>query len=477
MENYNILILDDEKDVREELAESFQLNNYTVFCADLPSTAFKILLKESIDIVILDIKLPEMDGIEVLRKIKAKYPDIEVIMITAHGDKELLLQSMKYGALDFFNKPLRIDDIELAFERTKNFFNLKEKMIELKISNSLLSKNLQMNIGDIIGTSIQMNQVIELSLKASQSSNTSVLITGPSGSGKELISRVIHYASPRKNKIFYTVNCSAIPESLIESEFFGYNKGAFTGATENRIGCFEAANGGTLFLDELADLPLSAQAKLLRVLEDGKIRHVGGRKDIQTDVRIVAATNKNIELLIKEQKFREDLYYRLNTIEIEIPPLSKRIDDIPLLIRYYIDYYSDKMNKGKISIDNNLLELLKDYPFPGNIRELKNIVERALIYCDNNKLTFNHFPCLKDQVKIYNNYTYEKISKHKNISFNLYEVEKNTIIAALEQSNYHQTKASKLLGITTSSLNRKIEKFKINIIKTKNKNENMDFNS
>ena len=269
MEKLNILILDDEKGIRNELKDFFSLYDYNVYIADLPSTAFKILKENDIDIMILDIQLPEMNGIEVLKKVKTEFPDIEVIMITGHGDQDSIIQALRYGAFDFFKKPFRTIELKSAVERTQKFIDLNNKLREISNSYSLISKALQKEIGcTIIGNSKKMKKVLDMVSKVAQFDDTTVLITGESGTGKELIARSIHLLSNRKNTLFYPVNCSIIPENLFESEFFGHKKGSFTGATENKMGWFEIANHGTLFLDEIGDLPLSQQTKFLRVLEE-----------------------------------------------------------------------------------------------------------------------------------------------------------------------------------------------------------------
>ena len=275
MENLKILIVDDEEIIRKEIGIFLRRKKFTVNEASTPSIAFEVLKNNEIDIVILDIRLPEMDGLEVLKEIKKKYPDIEVIMITGHGDNETILQTMRNGAFDYFNKPIMAIDIENSIRRTTKFIELSNKLKFAENNFSQISKELKKEIGNIIGQSESIKNVLNLTIKAAQTKDTSILITGESGVGKEIIAKTIHYSSERKNGLFYTLNCSAIPENLIESELFGHIKGAFTGAIDDKAGCFEAGNGGTIFLDEIGDMPFNAQSKLLRVLEERKVKRIG----------------------------------------------------------------------------------------------------------------------------------------------------------------------------------------------------------
>jgi len=340
-ETLSILIVDDEQGYRNELTEFFSDNQFQVHTAALPSEALKVLTTNDIDIVILDIRLPEMSGLDLLRLIKSDYPDIEIIMISGHGDMDSVIQAMRNGATDFFSKPFKMLEILSAIERSKRFIMLNSKLREVEQNFLRVSRQLNDNFGHgIIGQSRAMKQVMDMIGKVSISDSTSVLITGESGTGKELVARAIHLLSPRRDKYFYAVNSSAITETLFESEFFGHTKGAFTGASENKTGWFEVANKGTLFLDEIGDLPMALQIKFLRVLEERKISRVGATKEIDIDVRIIAATHQNLELLTEEKRFRLDLFHRLNSFVIQLPPLRERKEDIPLLLKYFVADYS-----------------------------------------------------------------------------------------------------------------------------------------
>lgn len=454
MVSLKILILDDEKVFREEIREFLENDDFTVLVAERPSEAFNILQNDSIDILILDIRLPEMDGFAVLERVKELYPQIEVIMITGHGDMDAVIQAMRMGAVEFFPKPFRLLDMKAAIKRTRRFIELNQRYKEVNRSYEAIAKDLRDNVGyEIVGNSKKIRQVMELMHKVAQSDQTSVLITGESGTGKELVARGIHYLSSRKKNFFHAVNCSAIPDSLFESEFFGHRKGAFTGANEDKAGWFEIANGGTLFLDEIVDMQPAMQSKLLRVLEDRKVRRIGATTDLSVDVRIIAATNQDIQSLLDDNKFRNDLYYRLNSFEIVIPPLREHPEDIPALLEYYTDLLSRKMNKKIMAIDESVVRILQDYHFPGNIRELRNMVERAIILSDGNRLTSREFAIsgISPDAEMAAAKEYEQI-------FDLEELEKLTIIRAMEQTGYKKTEAAQLLNITRQSLDRRIEK-------------------
>lgn len=456
MEALNILVLDDERVFRDEIKEFLETDGFIVHSAGKPSEAFAILKQEEVDILILDLKLPEMDGLTVLQKVKDIYPDIEVIMITGHGDMDAVIQAMRYGAVEFFPKPFRLIDMKAAIQRTKRFINLNNKYKEVELSYALVSKELRDSVGyEIMGGSKAIKQVVDLMTKVAKADSTSVLITGESGTGKELVARGIHYLSSRKNAFFHAVNCSAIPDTLFESEFFGHKKGAFTGANEEKIGWFEVANGGTLFLDEIVDMQPAMQSKLLRVLEDKKIRRIGSNTDVSVDVRIIAATNQDLHKLLEENKFRSDLYYRLNSFEIFIPPLRDRKEDIPVLLDYLLKIISNKLNKKMPAVDSSVLKALTSYNFPGNVRELRNMVERALILCDGSKLTLKYFAGLSPIDEVIDR------DEVKDELYDLDEAEKRLIIKALQKSDYKKSEAAQLLNITRQSLDRRLEKYGI----------------
>ncbi len=459
MNELKILVLDDEKIFREEIREFLESDGFAVQLAAKPSEAFSILEGNDIDILILDLRLPEMDGLEVLKRVKTSNPEVEVIMITGHGDMDAVIQAMRHGAVEFFPKPFRLLDMRAAIQRTKRYINLHTELKEISQTYSLISKELIESVGnEILGKTTAINQVIELMSKVAKADNTSVLITGESGTGKELVARGIHYLSDRKKSYFYAVNCSAIPDTLFESEFFGHKKGSFTGANEDKAGWFEIAHGGTLFLDEVVEMQPAMQSKLLRVLEERKIRRIGSNTDIPVDVRIIAATNQDINKLLETGRFRADLYYRLNSFEINIPPLRERKEDIPLLLDYYVKLLSQKLGKRIASVDTNITSIMMSYSFPGNIRELKNMVERAIILCDGNRLTLKNFTGLTPST--------EQMPTSATIAediFDLELIEKIVIMRALEKTGYKKTETAQLLNITRQSLDRRLEKHEINL--------------
>lgn len=459
MKEISILVLDDEKVFRKEIKEFLYGEGFTVLTAERPSEAFNILGENRIDILILDLRLPEMDGLQVLAKVKEEYPDIEVIMITGHGDMDAVINAMRLGAVEFFPKPFRLLDMRAAIQRTKRYITLNEQLKEISQTYSLVSKDLIESIGtEIIGNSFGIRQVVDLMGKVAKTDNTSVLITGESGTGKELVARGIHYLSSRKKSYFYAVNCSAIPDTLFESEFFGHKKGSFTGANEDKAGWFEVANGGTLFLDEVVEMQPAMQSKLLRVLEERKIRRIGSSVDIPVDVRIIAATNQDVNKLIEEGKFRSDLYYRLNSFQIHIPPLRERKEDVPILFDYYIKHISTRMGKRITQVDPTIVKAMMNYNFPGNIREMRNMIERAIILSEGGRLTMKNFSGL---IAPADGSTNTGIIGED--IFDLDLIEKIVIMKALERTGYKKTEAAQLLNITRQALDRRLEKYDINL--------------
>jgi len=455
-----ILILDDEKQFTEELYEFFQNSGFESFEANTEMEAQKILNNHKIDLLILDIRLPGVNGLDILKDVKTKFPSIEVIMVSAHGDMDTVIKAMRLGAFDYLRKPFRHIDIQIAIERTQKFLQLQRKITQMEEKNSLISKALEEKIDrQFIGVSPQILEVFNQAISAANYPDVNVLITGESGTGKENIARIIHYSSVKKDHIFCAVNSSAITDSLLESEFFGHKKGSFTGAINDKMGFFEVCNQGTLFLDEIADMPLNLQAKILRATEEKVITRVGDTNPISTDFRIVSATNHDIDKNVEKKEFRLDLLHRLNTLHIHIPALRERPEDIKPLLIFFADFYATKFSKANLQIDKEVFKALAKYDFPGNVRELRNMVERAVILCKSNVLGIVDFP-IKQQK--------DSMSDSQVDSVNLKSQEINLIRKALQNCNYNQKAAADMLGITRDALIRKMKKHDITVSRSEN---------
>jgi DNA-binding NtrC family response regulator len=455
-----IVILDDEVRITEKLKYHLEKRGFAVFCANTPNEGFALIDAENPGLLILDVMLPGMNGLDVLRRVKKEHPELEVVMISGYGDMDMVIQAMREGASDFIRKPFQIMDIQLAVERTGKYIALQNQLRRVENRQSLVSKELESLIEkDFVGESDTIKKVLKIALKAAEDKDVNVLVTGENGTGKEIVSRIIHYGSARKHEVFAPVNSSAIPETLLESEFFGHVKGAFTDARDDKQGYFELANQGTLFLDEIADMPYALQAKLLRAIEEKRIKRIGGNREIPVDVRIISATNKNIEALIAEGKFRIDLFHRINTIEINIPPLRQRKEDIEPLLRHFVAGWVAKRGKPMPGIHPSLLEKLLNYRFPGNVRELRNMVERAMILSENNVLLPEDFPLRGE--------THEDeplVSVAGQLSA-LEQNEKHMLEEALRLCGCNQTRAAAMLGISRDAMKRKIKKFNIDIVR------------
>lgn len=442
-----ILIADDERNMRYAIKKALVGKDFTIYEASNGKEAIDLFKEVEPHLVIMDLKMPELDGIGALIKIKELKEATPIIMITAHGTIESAIEAMKLGALDYISKPFDIEELLLIIEKALGYGELKEEV-------SYLREELEKNIGKpIIGKNMGLLSILD-NISRVAKTNATVLILGESGTGKELIANAVHFNSDRKNKPYIKINCGAIPENLIESELFGYEKGAFTGANTRKLGKIEKANGGTVFLDEIGELPLALQVKLLRMLQEKEIERIGGLEPIRIDVRIIAATNRDLLSMVEEGTFREDLYYRLNVIPLYVPPLRERKEDIPLLVDHFLQHYSREVGRGKVSIDKEAMEKLVAYSWRGNIRELENVIERMVIlsYEDVIKAT-----CLPKEISfeavIHNNYVLPEGG------INLDELEKDLIIQALQRTEYNQTKAAKLLGISRHTLIYRMDKY------------------
>ena len=389
-----------------------------------------------------------MDGMQVLEIVKAKHPDLEVIVISGHGDIDTVIQALRSGAIDYLKKPFRLNELMIAIERTTKFVHLRQNIKALKTDNSLISAELERNIEkNFIGESPAIRHILQDAIQVAAFAETSVIINGESGTGKEIIARIIHYASPRKARKFCPVNCAAIPENLLESEFFGYKKGTFTGALSDKKGYLELSEGGTLFLDEISDMPLNLQSKLLRAIEEKSYMKLGAGNEHKVDLRFVSATNQDLEKLVASGVFRSDLYYRLAAYKITIPPLRERKEDIEPLLVYFARYFCQRNGLPIPAIDKSVVNELWQYEFPGNVRELKNLVERALIINRSGKLSMEDIPVFQ--------------SKSSSVNKRLVHNQVQQVKEALKTANNNQSKAAELLGISRFALIRLMKKYNI----------------
>lgn len=444
-----ILIADDEVNMVWALKKVLIKEGFEVLSAENGEEALKIFRREESDLVILDLKMPKINGIEVLRNIKDTNPKIPVIMITAHGSTDVAVEAMKLGALDYISKPFDIEELRVIIRKALEYKKLNDEVNYLK--GVLKEKTTK-----LIYKSKIMDDLVKLVHKAAPTEAT-ILILAESGTGKELIADLIHECSYKSSGPLIKINCGALPENLLESELFGYEKGAFTGAVSRKKGKFELSQGGTIFLDEIGEISEAMQVKLLRVLQEKEFQRVGGEETIKGDFRVIAATNKDLKEMVENQEFREDLYYRLNVIPISIPPLRERKEDIPLLIDYFIEKYSLQMGKPKMRINEKALNKMINYKWQGNIRELQNIIERCVILSLGNVITEEILPSnITNTV-----YNIDKDFILPEDGILLEDVEKDLIIQALERSEFNQTKAAKLLGITRHTLIYRLEKYNI----------------
>ncbi len=440
---FNILIIDDEKNIREGLGAALEMDGYTVFLAADGKQGLEILERGDIDLVITDLKMPEVSGEEILAKVTGETPGIPVIVLTGHGTIDSAVDAMRKGAYDFLTKPVNLDRLSLLVKRA-----LERR--EISLQNSVYRKEIEgkTTFENMIGKSHEIQKVFDLVKKVAPS-KASVLITGESGVGKEMIANALHNLSPRKDKPFIKVHCAALSDSLLESELFGHEKGAFTGAIAMKRGRFELAHEGTIFLDEIGEISQNVQVKLLRVIQERKFERVGGEETLDVDVRIIAATNRNLEEEIKKGNFREDLYYRLNVVNINVPPLRERKDDIPIMVNNFIRKFSKENNKNITTVDTKAKNALYSYDWPGNIRELRNCIEGAVVIAEGSTLRLEDLPP-----------AVRKSQENSSISIpagtDMDTAEKIIIRETLLFCQGNKSKTAQVLGIGRKTLHRKL---------------------
>ena len=442
-----VLVVDDESLIRWTLAERFSADGHAVVEAETAKAAL-VRFGSDIDLVLLDFKLPDSDGLTVLKTMKAKDPDVPVILLTAFSSIETAVEAMKQGAYHYANKPFNLDELSLVVQKALETTRLRREVKALRASQSE-----PYAINRIVGESAPMTALKSLLLKVAASPASTVLLRGESGTGKDLAAKTIHYSSARAAKPFMNITCSALPDALLESELFGHERGAFTDARQQKIGLLESADGGTVFLDEIGEMVPALQAKMLRFLEEKAFKRVGGNADVRVDVRVIAATNRDLEDAVKQGRFREDLYYRLNVMQVILPPLRDRSSDVPLLVDYYVDIFNREFKKQVRGATPQAKELLKAYRWPGNVRELRNAVERAMLLTEGEWLTADGLPVSGPHAST------ARTMELPEEGVNLDALERELVVQALKRTGGNQTKAAGLLGLNRDQIRYRIEKF------------------
>ncbi len=457
---YSILIVDDEPNYLVILSELLKDEGFEVFTVSSAKDGLVRMTELDLDLVITDMQMPEMDGLQFLEAIKNINVNLPVIMITAFAEVDKAVAAMQAGAFNYLAKPFSNDELLININKAIHHYSLVKEITRLR--KEMLERT---GFSGMVGKSKHMQQVYELIEKVAPTPS-SVLITGESGTGKELVAKAIHYNSPRADKPFITVNCAALAENLLESELFGHEKGAFTGAVAMRKGRFELADGGSLFLDEIGEIPLALQSKLLRAIQDKSFERVGGTVTLKVDVRIISATNKELREEVSNATFREDLYYRLNVIHLKMPPLRERKDDIPLLVNYFVNSMAGRLEKPALMVEKDAMRLLVSLPWEGNVRELENTIERAAILCDESRITSEDVQpesLGSDEQKAFGRELNleQVIPKDAGLNDVLYAIEDKMLNQALDDTSFIQARAAEKLGITKSLLQYKMKKYGI----------------
>ncbi|MBC8285870.1 MAG: sigma-54-dependent Fis family transcriptional regulator [Nitrospinae bacterium] len=449
----NILIVEDDEGMRFFLSEALAKEGYYFQAVKSGEEAIKLFSQEKFDLVILDYNLPGMNGIETFASIKDKVPDMVVILITAFGSKDLAIEAMEQGVFDYFNKPLEIGELRVVIRR-----GLERAFMQKEVCQLQSQLETVFGFAQIQGTSKAIYDVIERVRKVADS-DVSVLIRGESGSGKELVAQALHAHSQRNKGPFIKVNCAAVPQELMEAEFFGHEKGAFTGAHKQKLGKFELANGGTLFLDEIGDMPLVTQMKILRVVQAGELERVGGEVSIPVEFRLITATHRDLEQAVAQGEFREDLFYRLNVVSIALPPLRNRKEDIPILVKHFLDLYNEKFKKNLKGFSTEAMESLLHYSWPGNVRELENIIQRCIV------LSYDKIMENKELLEIYPLFSgsFREVranaSLHTKLENLVSDAEEKLILEALNEENWRRQETADRLGVSRKSLHNKMKKY------------------
>ncbi|MFS4460370.1 sigma-54-dependent transcriptional regulator [Bdellovibrio sp. HCB2-146] len=456
-----ILVVDDEESIREFLEIMLKKEGYEVTLAEDGQKAKDLLAKKTFDMIISDLQMPHVTGVELLKHVKDSYPDTVFMMITAFGTTETAVEAMKMGAYDYLTKPFKIDEVRMNIQNALRSRNLE-------VENRSLKKELvkEYSFQSMIGNSPAMHSIFDMVRRVSQTP-TNVLITGESGTGKEVVAKAIHYNGPLKDRPFVTVNCGAIPENLMESEMFGHKKGSFTGAVADKAGLFEVADGGTLFLDEVGELPLTIQVKLLRAIQERVIRRVGATEDNKVDVRIIAATNRNLEEMVQKGGFRQDLFYRLNVINIKTPGLRDRRDDIPLLANHFLKKYNERLGKNIGAISVEAMDILKKYDYPGNVRELENMIERTVALEGGATILPESLPPMVNTTagrKMASSNEIEIGDDGLDLDKVMGQIEKELLVKAIHAAGGIKKRAAKLLHISFRSMRYRIEKYNLGVV-------------
>jgi len=450
-----ILVVDDEKLIRWSLRERLTAEGHDVAEAADGAAARELVETDSFALALLDLRLPDTDGITLFKDIRAVQPDVPVIIITAYSTVETAVEALKCGAADYITKPFDMDELALAVEKA-----LRTHALESRVSSEVSAQKARFGLDNIVARSPQMLEIKDLIGRIAQSETSTVLLLGESGTGKDMVARAIHYESKRVDHPFVDITCTALPESLLESELFGYEKGAFTDAKTRKKGLFEVADGGTVFLDEIGDMTTGLQTKLLRVLEDKRFKRVGGTADVAPDVRVIAATNRDLDEALRQGRFREDLYYRLSTVPIVLPPLRDRSGDVPLLANHFLTVYNNEFHRDLEGFSNTAMRRIRSYDWPGNVRELRNAIERAVLLASGEELGEDDIVLGRSAFRNVSRASRDLV-KLPDHGCKLQEVERDLLRQALERTRGNRTRAAELLGLTRDQVRYKVAKYEL----------------